>query len=114
MSRKVYCGVPWDDCSGQLMTLNAAWTPDSSKNKGSGKLHSTNEEAFRCYCRHLQAKGYERIGKREFTLNGGPVLVIAKPSRFGASFRGGKESDKTKSRFTPMNGRGAIVEKFSP
>jgi hypothetical protein len=95
------------------MTLNAAWTPDGSRNKKSGKLHGTREEAFRCYCAHLQRQGYERVGQREFSLNGGPVLVIDKRSRFGSPFRGGKESDKTKSRYTPMRGRGAVVEKIS-
>ena len=113
MSRKVYCGVPIDECNGSLMTLNAAWTPDGIKNKKSGKLHGSHEQAFQCYCSFLQRRGYERVAKREFSLNGGPVLIIDRASRFGSSFRGGKESDKTKSRFTPMRGRGAIVEKIA-
>lgn len=111
--RKIYCGVPIDQCNGQLVTLNALWTPDGSKNKKSGKLHASSEQAFQCYCHFLQTQGYQRLGRREFT-NGGPVLVLDKPSRFGSMFRGGKESDKTKSRFTPVRGRGAIVEKVSP
>ena len=109
--RKVYCGTPIDTCNGDRMTLNAAWTPDGNKNKKSGKLHSSHQEAFKCYCRHLQAQGYERVGKREFSMNGGPVLVLDKPARFGAEFRKGKEGDKTSSRFVPRNGRGAVVEK---
>lgn len=111
--RRVYCGTPIDLCNGSLMTLNAAWTPDGTKNKKSGKLHGSHEQAFQCYCSYLQSKGYQRVGKREFTLNGGPVLLIDKPSKFGSPFRAGKESDKTKSRFTPVHGRGAIVEKIS-
>lgn len=108
--RKVYCGVPIDTCNGGLMTLNAAWAPDGSKNKKSGKLHSSHEEAFKCYCKHLASLGYVRVGNREFTLNDGPVLVLDKPSKFGAEFRKGKEGDKSSSRFTPMVGRGGIVE----
>lgn len=110
--RKVYCGTPIDTCNGSMVTLNAAWTPDGNKNKKSGKVHASHEEAFRCYCRHLISIGYERVGKREFALNGGPVLVIDKPSRFGAEFRKGKEGDKSSSRFTPMRGRGAVVERI--
>ena len=108
--RKVYCGVPIDTCNGGLMTLNAAWTPDGSKNKKSGKLHSSHQEAFKCYCNHLTSLGYQRVGGREFTLGDGPVLVLDKPSKFGAAFRKGKASDKSNSRWTPMVGRGAIVE----
>lgn len=112
-TRHVYCGVPWDECKGQIFTLNAAWNPDGKKNHKSGKLHSSHEEAFNCYCTHLQQQGYERIGRREFTLNGGPILVIDKASRFGEAFRKGKEGDKSGSRFTPIVGRGAIVERFN-
>lgn len=112
-SRHVYCGVPIDECKGSLVTLNAAWTPDGRKNHKSGKLHASHEQAFQCYCAHLQRQGYERVGSREFTLNGGSVLVIDKASRFGSVFRKGKEGDKSGSRFTPMRGRGAIVEKIA-
>jgi hypothetical protein len=55
----------------------------------------------------------QRLSRREFTLNGGPVLVVDKASKFGAEFRKGKEGDKSGSRFTPRNGRGAIVEKMA-
>ena len=109
--RKVFCGTPMDTCTGQMMTLNAAWNPDGSKNKKNGKLHSSHEEAFKCYCKHLQAQGYQRIGSRDFCRGDGPVLFLDRPSRFGAEFRKGKEGDKTKSRFTPRHGRGAIAEK---
>lgn len=100
-----------DDCKGSMVTLNAAWNPDGKKNHKSGKVHASHEQAFKCYCAFLQGKGYERVGSREFTLNGGPVLVIDKASKFGSLFRKGKEGDKSGSRFTPMRGRGAIVEK---
>ena len=112
-SRKVYCGVPIDQCNGQQVTLNAAWQPDGVKNKKSGKLHASHEQAFQCYCKYLVSIGYERVGQREFSLNGGPVLVLDKKSLFGAEFRKGKEGDKTSSRFTPMRGRGAIVERLA-
>jgi hypothetical protein len=112
-SRHVFCGVPIDDCKGSNVTLNAAWNPDGKKNHKNGKLHSSHEEAFKCYCAHLQHQGYQRLSSREFSLNGGPVLVIDKASKFGSVFRKGKEGDKSGSRFTPMRGRGAIVEKIA-
>ena len=111
--RKVYCGTPIDSCNGSLVTLNAAWRPDGMKNNKSGKLHSSHEEAFKCYCKHLQAQGYVRLGSREFSLNGGAVLLLDKKSRFGAEFRKGKTGDKSNSRFTPMSGRGTITEKIA-
>ncbi len=109
-SRKVYCGVPVDQCNGQQVTLNALWQPDGVKNKKSGKLHSSHEEAFSCHCRHLVSIGYKRVGQREFESPHGPILVLDKKSHFGSEFRKGKEGDKSSSRFTPMRGRGAIVE----
>lgn len=112
-SRKVYCGVPIDDCNGQQVTLNAAWTPDGIKNKKSGKLHSSHEQAFQCHCAHLVKQGYKRVGGREFETPTGSVLVLDKKSRFGSEFRKGKAGDKSSSRFTPMRGRGAIVERAS-
>lgn len=110
---RIYCGVPIDNCTGQGVTLNAAWTPDGNKNKKSGKLHADRPQAFKCYCRYLESQGYKRVGAREFTLGDhSPVLMIDKKSKFGAEFRLGKASEKTKTRFTPRNGRGAVCEKI--
>lgn len=110
--QRVYCGVPIAVCSGSYVTLNAAWNPDGMANKKSGKLHTDHQSAFRCYCRYLISQGYVRVGQKEFQKDDGPVLILDRQSKFGAVFRLGKASEKTKSRFTPKNGRGATAERL--
>src|SRR3990167_8649639 len=113
-SRAIYCGTPIAECTGSLVTLNGMWRPDGKYNNKSGKLHHDRTQAFQCYCRHLVGQGYKRLGRREFEGPTGAVLVLDKMSRFGGEFRKGKMGDKSKadSRFTPIRGRGAIVEKI--
>ena len=92
--------------------LNALWQPDGAKNKKNGRVHSSHEQAFQCYCAHLVASGYKRIGHREFEQpDSDAILVLRKKSRFGTEMRKGKSGDKSNSRFTPMRGRGAITER---
>ena len=66
--------------------------------QGARKLHETPQGAYQCYARYLLAHGYKQIGRREFEpVEGGPILVLTKKSKFGGMMRRGK-SDKAKNR----------------
>ena len=93
----VICGVPAHHCTGGTL--------QTDQQLGTTKVHSSHEEAFRCYSRYLtRVKGYKRIGPREFAPpDGGPVLVLTKKSRFGAHLRKGKEG-----RLMPKRGAGIV------
>lgn len=67
------------------------------------KIHSTPQEAFKCYSQHLERTGHEKISSREFRLPEGGILVLTKPSRYGGKLRKGKNDLKGSSgaRFMP-------------
>jgi hypothetical protein len=89
---KYVCGVPANNCTG-------AFTSASNGLKKSCKMHSSPQEAHKCYARYLLRQGYTQIGSREFAApNGGPIIFLTKKSRFGARCRGGKAE-----RFMPSN-----------
>lgn len=75
------------------------------------RLHSSPEEAFECKVAELINQGYTRIGGREFSKNGGPILVITKRSRFGGMMRMGKsaEGSQTSKRCAFMKRTGGII-----
>jgi hypothetical protein len=92
--RKPYlhtCGVPKDSCSGTSSRVNMALGT-------SRKLHPSPEDAFRCRQRYLIKEGYRQLGPRDFQdPNTGEVLVLTKPSRYGAMLRNGKEGTRNMS-----------------
>jgi hypothetical protein len=91
-SHKYMCGVPVDKCSG-------SFTSASNGLKKSSKMHSSPQEAHKCYGRYLLGQGYTKIGPREYAApNNGPIVFLTKKSRFGARCRGGKGE-----RFMPSN-----------
>lgn len=83
---KILCGVPDINCMG-------TWTAASNgiRHGGQRKLHTSPEEAFKCYAKYLLSQGYKQIGPREFAPpDGGPIMLLSKKSKFGARCRGGK------------------------
>ncbi len=93
------CGTPNEHCTGSKYTIT------SNANMPS-KAHSSRDEAFRCYKRHLLRLGYTQVGSREFQApNGGRVLVLSKKSRFGGRLRSGKENN----RYMHDNCKGTIT-----
>lgn len=90
MSRnfKVMCGVPTNECQGAISASTNGMGPGN-------KMHSSHEEAKKCYKNWLLRKGYEQIGSREFRPpDGGPVLVLQRLSKFGSVMRTGKEGNR--------------------
>jgi hypothetical protein len=82
------CGVPGTHCTGDRINVSAGLTGTSQC-----RAHASPEEAFRCRTSWLVATGYTRVGSRAFAPpDGGPVLVLTKPCRFGNRLRGGKGS----------------------
>lgn len=86
MSRRyrVLCGTPDENCTGSKLITD--------QKLGHTKCHMTHEEAFKCYVRYLMTVlGYKRVGTREFQEpNSGPILVLFKPSKYGARLKTGK------------------------
>lgn len=85
------CSTPKNICGGKT-------TKYSNGIKDSPKTHSTPQEAQRCHIRYLLSQGYSQLGPREFSLNGGPILVLNKASK-GCRLRGGK-ADRMMGRMT--------------
>ena len=82
--KQYLCGTPLDDCTGATGRLS------KSISQGT-KRHSSSDEAFKCYKRHLLKQGYIQRGSREFE---NPtthyITVLTKKSKFGARLRGRK------------------------
>lgn len=105
--RKRYCGTPPVNCSGSKVDTHM----------GHMNLHNTPEEAFKCYSRYLvDVEGFEQIESREFrapeknNLGVTGILIIAKKSKFGTEFRGGKREKLHESkRVNLKSGRGGFV-----
>lgn len=98
--RRFTCGVPSGHCAGSK-------PPMLSFGIGTkvSKVHVTPEDAFRCYTRWLiREEGYTRVGPREFSKDGGPILMITKKSRFGGVLRKGKEK-----RLMPQKHGGGFI-----
>ena len=94
-SRGYVCGTPREECTGGAAGLNF------NIRGGVAKIHSSTEEAFRCYSRHLMNHGFKRTGNREFTPDdGGPTRILTKKIRYGGMLRPGKRQDKGGKRFT--------------
>lgn len=84
------CGCPADHCSGSVQPLNASMRQGPAR-----RVHLSPEEAFKCRAGWLISKGYERLSSREFRApDGSGILVITKPSRFGARMRPGKQGTR--------------------
>lgn len=100
--RKYMCGTPADTCGGGKMETNMGWQ----------NVHSSPQDAFKCYRRWLIKQGYTLVGTRELRPpNGGPILVLTKPSHFGGEMRGGKKAQNlSKSkRLNPKGGRAGLM-----
>lgn len=92
--RKYLCGTPQEHCIGSAFGTSARLG-----GKRSYKMHPDSPEAFKCYRRYLiKELHYEPIGSRELKAPNGPVLVLAKQSRFGAELRRGKEGGRAQPR----------------
>ena len=106
MSKLVYrCGVPEQHCKAATMQSTAGM-------KHSVKVHSSTEEAFKCYAKYLiEVLGYTRVGKREFAApDGGPIRVLTKPSKFGGAMRKGKGGEgQTGRRVMPKRRHGGVI-----
>lgn len=98
-SHRYACGVPKDICTGGNKPLSAGM-----KNFN-GKTHSSRSEAFGCYKHYLISQGYKQVGPKEFESPEGPVMVLAKKSKFGTDLRPGKEG----TRNMPESGCGVII-----
>lgn len=85
------CGVPKDKCNGSLDSVNAGLA-------GPRKMHVSPESAFSCHKQYLIDLGYKQLDTRAFSPpDGGPVRVLTKQSRFGATLRNGKEGTRNMS-----------------
>lgn len=87
------CGTPKDHCTGSVVQGESV------------KVHSTNDQAFRCYVHYkVKVLGYTMIGARELSPppdadgNLGPVEVLTKKIRFGGRFKRGKENRLMRDR----------------
>ena len=102
--RFFYCGVPENECSGQLSKT------DHQGLKGSMyKVHVSAEQSFNCHTKHLKSRGFIRLSSREY-INpvDGSIRVLSRPMKFGLACRWGKE----KSRIQPVRNNGPwIVDK---
>lgn len=96
------CGVEVELCTGSVgKGFNHSIINSTSKIR----VHASPEGAFNCKKNSLLRKGYTMLGTREFRPpDGGPILILTKPSRFGARLRMGKEG----SRNMPRSG-GCII-----
>ena len=108
MSEKGYfCGTPKRFCGGTAPKVSAMVRKQMDDDY---RVHSTPEEAFKCYTRYLiKELGYERIGPREFRREGEPVLVLTKKTRFGRVFRKGKRREQLGKRWVPDKELGGFV-----
>lgn len=78
------CGVPMEYCTGSNTSV-------SNGLKKSSKIHSSPEDAHKCYGRYLIKEGYKQVGSREYeNPKTGYITVLTKKSKFGARLRGGK------------------------
>jgi len=108
--RAYLCGTPSSDCTGSNTPVSA-WLGGSRMQR----THSTPQDAFKCYKRHLIKNGYEPIGSRELRApaeTGLGILVLTKPSHFGAELRGGKTGKKgasTGKRLMPKGRRSGVM-----
>lgn len=99
--RKYICSTPQANCVGSLCAVT----------QGTGrmqKLHDSPQQAFKCYKNYLIKQGYVQVGSKEFQKDGGPVLVLTRPGKYGGVFRKGKSGDSSgsKNRVTPKNKNG--------
>jgi len=94
------CGVSELECIAPIKTVGS----------NSRKVHGSRSEAFACFRRAMEKRGYKRIGSREFRKEGEPVYVAAKRTKFGARLRAGKsETGKGKRLNRPFH-EDAIIE----
>ncbi len=105
--RRFGCGTETRYCVGSRMETH----------QGMQQVHSTPQEAFKCYKKYLmEIHGFEPVGQRELRGPAGNalgvtgVLVLSKPSHFGAEFRGGKrEKIQATKRLNMKNGRAGYI-----
>jgi len=102
MPRVVMCGTPNQHCSGSTLTTNTFLRSASPKG------HPTHEAAYRCYRSYLiRELGYTDIGSRTFRPpNGGPLRVLTRKSKFGASLRLGKMGER---HMPKAKGRSGVI-----
>lgn len=89
---KVKCQTPREYCSGGLESTSKGVSPATQNLK----VHGDHEEAIGCYSRYLVRQlGHRRLDRRTFApADGGPVVVLTKPCRYGARMRRGKEGNR--------------------
>jgi hypothetical protein len=82
-SKRRLCGVPYQECHGDLSQLSPGMSGLRS--------HASPEDAFECHRAWLIRQGYRPVGSREFASpDDGRIVVLTKRRRFGAVLRGGK------------------------
>ena len=101
MPRVVACPTPHGHCSGASLATN------QSMRSVQIRYHQTHGDAYKCYVRYLKrVRGCADRGNREFKCpDRDSIIFLTKRSRFGQSFRFGKE----KTRVMPRKNRGAVV-----
>ena len=100
----VLCGVPKSECLGGTAQLSKSLERDA-------KIHSSHEEAFKCYEKYLLRQGFIKIGNREYKdPMGGPIRILTKKCRFGGVLRSGKsESTARGQRGMPKKYTSGII-----
>jgi hypothetical protein len=79
------CSVPHTHCCGSKVQVSTGLG-----GTGQSQTHDSPESAFKCHKQYLLATGYTQHDSRGLVGPDGTVLVLTKPSRFGARLRGGK------------------------
>jgi len=103
------CGVPDQHCTAGHVSCSARLSTSRTGNP-TIKAHGTREAAYNCYVKWLTGvRGYTKLRPhaREFSPpdGKGPVIFLAKKSKFGARLRRGKEG----TRYMPKRGVTCVI-----
>jgi CTP:molybdopterin cytidylyltransferase MocA len=100
---KYLCGVEPQLCTGGSFIGSKAMATMASKGV---RTHSSPEQAHACMQRSLVQQGYQKIDNCQFRPpDGGPVLVLTRPGKYGGMLRSGKEG----GRHMPKYRSGGLV-----
>lgn len=101
-NRRYLCGTPTPQCGG-AKTVVANFMGKYQKS------HGSPQQAFKCYRAWLLSQGFEQVDSRAFRapedniLGVTGVLLLSKPSHFGAPLRGGKRAGPTECKSKRFN-----------